>query len=182
MLFHYTKILKSCSLLVGALISTQMFRATPLQAQGHHKPKKGAVTIPVYLLALTVKTDHPTYPADSAVKFTLTAKNATHQDIVLSFSSGQRYDFELFRGDSAKGEKIWQWSKGKMFTMMLSSATIQPGKSLAFTETYRSGGDDMPALTPGVYTVGATLKSSSKTVPAAVLPTAYKTFQVVKTP
>lgn len=178
MLFNRSGYFRGGLMLLSALAATQLFGAAPVQAQENHKPKKGAVTIPVFLLALTVKTDHPTYPADSAVKFTLTAKNTTHQDMALGFRSGQRYDFELFRSNSAKGEKIWQWSKGRMFADMLSSTTLKPGKSLAFTETYRSGGDGMPALAPGVYTVGATLKSVSKSVPSTPLPSAYTTFHV----
>jgi hypothetical protein len=165
-------------LLAGALLTMPTLGAMSLQAHKHAKQKKSAVVIPVYLLALTVKTEHPTYPADSAVKFTLTAKNITHQDVLLSFRSGQRYDFELFRGNSPKGEKIWQWAQSRMFTEMLSCTTLQPGKSLLFAETYKPGGDGMPALTPGVYTVGATLKAVFKSVSTAYLPSAYSTFQV----
>lgn len=178
MLFNRNGRVGATLLLAGALLTLPMLGVTPLKAQGNAGPKKGAAVIPVHLLALTVKTEHPSYSADSAVKFTLTAKNTTHQDVVLSFRSGQRYDFELFRGNSPKGEKIWQWAQSRMFTDMLSSTTLKSGKSLVFTETYHPGGDGMPALTPGVYTVGATLKAVFKSVSTAYLPSSYKTFQV----
>jgi hypothetical protein len=164
-------------LLAGALIAMPMFSTPPLQAQGTTAPKKGvAVAAP---LTLSVKTDQPTYKADSTIKFTLTAKNTTQQDMPVRFNSGQRYDFILYRGKDAKGEQVWQWSKGKMFTMMLSSTLLKPGKPLEYTETYHPGSDGMPALTPGSYTVVATLKGTSKsTTPPISMPTASATFQV----
>jgi len=150
--------------------------AKPLQAQGTPAPKKDVVVAAP--LALTAKTDQPTYKVGSAIKFALTAKNTTQQDLPLRFNSGQRYDFVLYRGKDAKGEKVWQWSKGRMFTMMLSSTTLKPGKPLEYSETYRPGGDGMPALTPGTYTVVTTLKGVSKTTPPVSMPSATATFQV----
>jgi hypothetical protein len=95
------------------------------------------------------------------------------------FNSGQRYDFELYRGKDAKGEKVWQWAKGKMFTMMLSSVMLKSVKPLEFTETYHPGSDGMPALASGSYTVVATLKGSAKTItPPISMPSASTTFQV----
>jgi len=157
-------------------MTTQLLGTQSLQAQGTPAPKKDVVvTAP---LSLTAKTDQPTYKADSAIKLTLTAKNTTQQDLPLRFNSGQRYDFELYRGKNAKGEKVWQWAKGRMFTMMLSSTNVKPGKPLEYSETYRPGGDGMPALTPGFYTVVATLKAASKTTPPISMPTTTVTFQV----
>jgi hypothetical protein len=62
--------------------------------------------------------------------------------------------------------------------MMLSSTTLLPNKSLDYTENYQPGGDGMPALAPGVYTVVATLKSFTKSVAYASSPSASATFHV----
>jgi len=111
--------IKTSLLLTTALTAISLLGTKSLQAQGTLAPKKEVpVTAP---LALTAKTDQPTYKADSAIKFILTVKNTIQQDLPVRFNSGQRYDFELFRGKTAKGEKVWQWAKGRMFTMMLSS-------------------------------------------------------------
>lgn len=176
MLSNRTQFFKAGLLLTAALMTTQLLGTKSLQAQGKPAPQKGVpVTAP---LALTAKTDQPIYKADSAIKLTLTAKNTTQQDVPVRFNSGQRYDFVLYRGKDAKGEKVWQWSKGKMFTMMLSSTTLKPGKPLEYSETYRPGGDGMPALATGTYTVVATLKGVSKTTPPVSMPSASTTFQV----
>ena len=55
-----------------------------------------------------MKTDQPTYHADSNIRFTLTAKNTTQQEMLLRFNSGQRYDFELIRGKDAKGMRLFK--------------------------------------------------------------------------
>lgn len=164
--------------LMAAYALFTMFRPAvpPTQAQRKTVHKKHAASVAVASLALSVKTDQPTYHAGSNIRFTLTAKNTTQQEMLLRFNSGQRYDFELYRGKDAKGDKIWQWAKGMMFTMMLSSAKLEPGKSLEFTETYRPGNDAMVALTPGAYTVVATLKNMAK--PPTSAPSATTTFQV----
>jgi hypothetical protein len=176
--FSRTRFLGPGLLLAGALIATQLFGIGSLQAQEKAAPKKGVVLMPATPLTLTVKTDQPTYHADSAIKFTLAARNTTQQDMPVRFSSGQRYDFELYRGKNAKGTKVWQWARGRMFTMMLSSVSLKPGKPLEFTEAYRPGTDGMPALEPGFYTVVATLKGVSKTTPPVSMPSASTTFQV----
>ncbi|MCW3054146.1 MAG: Intracellular proteinase inhibitor [Chthonomonadales bacterium] len=176
MLSNRTHFVKTGLLLTTTLMTTQLLGTKSLQAQGTPAPKKEvSVTAP---LAITAKTDQPTYKADSAIKLTLIAKNTTQQEVPVRISSGQRYDFELFRGKSAKGEKVWQWSKGRMFTMMLSSISLKPGKPLEYSETYRPGGDGMPALPPGFYTVVATFKGVTKTTPPVSMPSAAATFQV----
>ena len=176
MLSNRTHFVKTGLLLTATLVATQLFGTQSMQAQRTPAPKKDVVVATP--LSLTAKTDQPTYKAADAIKLTLTAKNTTQQDVLLRFNSGQRYDFELFRGKSAKGEKVWQWSKGRMFTMMLSSVPLKPGKPLEYSETYRPGSDGMPALTPGFYTVVATLKAVSKTTPPVSMPSTSKTFQV----
>ena len=175
MLSQRTGLVRTGLLLTGVLIAVQTY--TVAQTHRKHVQKKVTAVVPSAPLALTVKTDQSAYPADSAIVFTLTAKNTTKENILLRFNSGQRYDFELFRGKDAKGEEVWQWARGRMFTMMLTSATLKPGKSLAYTETYHPGSDGMPALTPGAYTIIATLKSPSKAAPSVTFPSASATFQ-----
>lgn len=134
-------------------------------AQHSKKPKKGPAVALAPLL-LKVKTDHASYAASDDILFTLSVKNTTTAPLVLHFNSGQRYDFEL-RKD--KGTKIWQWARGRMFTMMLSSSTLQPGASLTFTDKYHPGSADTPALAPGFYTLVASLTTDAKPTPSATM-------------
>lgn len=160
---------------VGALMALPILSVLPSKAQEQAAPPKGAaVTAP---LALTVKTDQAAYKPDSTIKLTLTAKNTSQQEVLVRFNNGQRYDFELYRGKNAKGEKLWQWSKGMFFNMMVSATKVQPGKSLEYTQTYRSGGG-MPVLPPGTYTMVATLKGVLKTATPTAPLTASVTFKV----
>lgn len=180
MLSQRTGLVRTGLLLTGVLIAVQTYAVA--QTHRKHVQKKVTAVVPSAPLALTVKTDQPVYPADSAVVFTLTAKNTTKENIILRFNSGQRYDFELFRGKDAKGEKVWQWARGRMFTMALSAVPLTPDKPLTFTETYRPGSDGNPTLTPGIYTLMATLKSAPKSSPMApavsAFPAASTTFKV----
>ncbi len=162
-------------LLTGLLLAAPFQGAIPVRAQNKTVHKKKAAVAP---MTLVVNTDQPTYKAADTIKFTLTAKNTTKQDTPVGFNSGQRYDFTLYRGKNAKGEKVWQWAKGKMFNMMLRSILLKPDQPLEFTETYHPGSEEMPVLTPGVYTIVATLQGTYRTTPPIVLPSTSKTFQV----
>ncbi len=90
---------------------------------------------------------------------TLTVKNPGKNAITLNFASGQRYDFELRRGKDKKGDLVWKWSRGRMFTMALSSLSLAPGKTLTYTETAAKDEekDTLLALPAGTYTAIATL-------------------------
>lgn len=146
------------ALILGSLALSAAF-ADGKQRESRKPSRPAAVNVPV---AVVVKTDKKTYVRDAPVKLTLTAKNQSEQAVRLPFSSGQRYDFEIRRGKGNTGEKVWQWAKDRMFTMMLGTVTLERGKSLAYAETYTPGNEGMPALEPGTYTLIGTLTTMGR--------------------
>ncbi|HLV79903.1 MAG TPA: BsuPI-related putative proteinase inhibitor [Chthonomonadaceae bacterium] len=121
-------------------------------------PKAGVeIVVPV---AVSVRTDKKIYRPHEPIKMTITAKNATRDPARLTFPTGQRYDLDIRRGSEPKNPKIWQWSRGRMFTQMVSFVSLPPGKMLVFTETYHPGQEQAPVLTPGAYMITATLASA----------------------
>lgn len=124
---------------------------------GHGVP--GAVVqVPV---AVNLKTDKKTYAPNEPIKMTINVKNTTKQTVKLPFASGQKYDIEIRRGKERNGEKVWQWSRGRMFAMMLSTLPVPPGKTIIFTETYDPAKEK--PLTPGTYTITATVTTRGRT-------------------
>jgi hypothetical protein len=138
------------------------------------KSKPDAAPLPV---VLTVKTNKKSYTAKEPIHVALTVSNPKKtgaKTVTLSFSSGQQYDLELWRGPKKSGEKVWQWAQGKMFTMMLTSRKLDPGKSHTYKETYDPAKLETPALLPGTYRLIATLT----TIGDAPRPRAETTFTV----
>lgn len=108
-------------------------------------------------IELKVHTDQTQYTAGEPIKVTLKATNIQSKDAYLKFSSGQRFDLQLFQPD--KKEPIYIWSANKMFATMLSHVKLKQGES----ETYDAEiGDQMGVLKPGNYLLRAHLANSSQ--------------------
>ena len=84
------------------------------------------------------------------VTWTLTIENLTGSSLKLTFPTGQRGDVTLTKD----GETAYQWSRGQLFTQVVSEVEIKAGLNKAFTL-------DEPGLDvdPGEYTLTATLAS-----------------------
>ena len=156
---------------LGAVLLLVTFTAGACTAQTVHKkpaqpvPGSAPATRPhaveiVVPVAVSVRTDKKTYHSGEPIQMTLTVKNATKDAVKLTFPSGQRYDFDIRRGSTAKSPKIWQWSHGQMFIQMVSSVSLPPGKTRTFSETYQPGQEREPVLTPGTYKITGTLTTS----------------------
>ncbi|KYD11904.1 MAG: proteinase inhibitor [Geobacillus sp.] len=63
---------------------------------------------------------------------TFTVKNQTDRVLTVTFTSGKKYDYILFRD----GEKVKQFSEGKMFTQIYEERLLKQGESLVFQETF----------------------------------------------
>ncbi len=144
-----------------------LMNGTVAGAQGGNPPVEGdpARTAPSKEKPLpvvaAVTTDKKSYASGDSVKMTFTITNKSKEAVRLPFSSGQAYDFVLREGSKSDGKSVWQWSRGRMFTMMVSSVPLAPGKSLTYTATYgeANGAGDKSAksLAAGRYTLTATL-------------------------
>ena len=120
-------------------------------------------------LTLRVVTDKKIYLVNAPIKMTFTVKNAEKKPVALTFNSGKRYDFVV---SSQSGHEMWQWSKGRMFTMDIGTETLGAGKTLTYTETYKPGTPAMPALKPGTYILSAYPAAMDTTLPKTT--TAFK--------
>lgn len=86
-------------------------------------------------------------------RFLLIAKNNLDTEVILQFPTSQKYDFIVKKAD---GKIIWQWSKGMMFSQMLTTLIFNPNEEKIFTEEY--------SLPPGEYTVQGILTTTPEKI------------------
>ncbi|WP_435098869.1 BsuPI-related putative proteinase inhibitor [Halorubrum sp. N11] len=86
---------------------------------------------------------------DAGIDLALTVRNIGDAPETLRFRTGQRADFAAYRldGEAEKVEKIeeveadgedpvWRYGTGRMFTQVLGSETLEPGKSTTYEATW----------------------------------------------
>jgi len=81
-------------------------------------------------LRISVSIPHENIKLGEVVPFTILVENKGLKPRELLFKSGQKFDVRI---ENTKGNKIWRWSDGKMFTQMLETLVIDPGKSVIYT-------------------------------------------------
>ena len=106
---------------------------------------------------LQVSTSKRQYTAGEPILVTLKATNIQEKDAYLKFSSGQRFDFKVFKiGDK---EPAYVWSATRMFNQMTGTVKLK----MAQRETYTAEiGSEMGPLKPGSYRLEAHLTNSSQ--------------------
>jgi len=62
----------------------------------------------------------------------LTITNNTDKAIAINHSNQQMFDFVIF---DKSGNELYRWSKGRMFSMVVISTKIEPGKEITFSDT-----------------------------------------------
>lgn len=82
------------------------------------------------------------------------------EPVELTFSSAQRYDFVVTKGD----KEIWRWSKDKLFAMMMDQITLKPGESLRYTQTWNQREQQGEHTPPGRYEIVGVLKTYPEVV------------------
>ena len=94
---------------------------------------------------ISMSADKISYSIDESIKMTLKVFNYTQEDIVFHFNTSQRYDFII---EDKEGNKIWCWSKDRMFAMMLGEETLGLTNSeIIYIAEYTD------KLSPGYYKV-----------------------------
>jgi len=102
---------------------------------------------PSYRLSIQVSPTQPGHAQVVALGLTLTA----HQDLTLSFGTGQRFDFVALRqGDAAT--PAWRWSDGRFFSQILGTEHLASGQEKAWDASWT------PA-TAGTYRVRGAVKA-----------------------
>lgn len=87
------------------------------------------VTIDKFKVKAEIKPSFEVNSSGLIMKVSIT--NVSDKSIVFNHSSGQKYDFTLL---DSSGKELYRWSDGKFFTMMLTSTTIEAGKTVEFKE------------------------------------------------
>jgi len=110
---------------------------------------------PVEITALTglpgltcyLSTDRSQYQPGQTVVMKMTVTNPFDEPVTLKFTSGKTYDFII--RDHA-GQKVWQWSDGKVFTQALQQRELAAGESYEVSArwTVPEGENKLPA---GLY-------------------------------
>ncbi|HEX9997296.1 MAG TPA: BsuPI-related putative proteinase inhibitor [Abditibacterium sp.] len=104
-----------------------------------------------------VSTDKRRYTVGELIKVSLKATNIQENDVYLKFSSGQRFDFKVFK--AGVKEPVYVWSATKSFIMSTSTIKLKRGER----ETYNTEiGSEMGELGPGKYRLEAYLTNSSQ--------------------
>jgi len=71
--------------------------------------------------------------------------NNTEEEITFHFNTSQRYDFVIADEEE---NKIWRWSRDRMFAMVLGEETLGPDNpEVTYTAQYKS------ELSPGYYKI-----------------------------
>jgi hypothetical protein len=99
-----------------------------------------------------------TEAGEGYVGITFKVKNQTEHEQELTFTSGQKFDFII---KNTVGDKLYQWSGGRMFTQMIETVILQQGEELVFTE--RTEVD----LEPGEYTIEVWMTAQETDVKAS---------------
>ncbi|MBW3636727.1 MAG: hypothetical protein KY445_09740 [Armatimonadetes bacterium] len=106
---------------------------------------------------LQVSTNTLKYTAGEPIQVTLKATNTQHKDAYLKFSSGQRFDFKVFKVGGK--EPVYVWSATKMFTQATSTIKLKMGERQIYNAEI---GSEMDELAPGRYRLEAHLTNSSQ--------------------
>ncbi|NIP59516.1 MAG: hypothetical protein GWM92_10830 [Gemmatimonadetes bacterium] len=112
-------------------------------------------------LAVTLTTDRSAYAVGAPISMTLRVENESAELIAFEFTSAQRYDFLVM---DSEGDELWRWSEGRMFTMALGTETVEPGETLAYTETL---GEGLPE--PGRYRIEGVLTARDRRASASLV-------------
>lgn len=106
--------------------------------------------------ALTLSVSVKDRSVGRGAELTLKACNETDAAVSRSFSSGQRYDFDV-RQD---GATVWHWSHDRVFTQETGSETWGPGTCKSWTATWDGTDDNGTPRPPGEYEAVGVLSSS----------------------
>ena len=94
-----------------------------------------------------------------SVALTFRVSNDTLPDLVIGFSSGQRYDFEIYAAD---GGLLWRWSDRMAFTAVFGDITLPRGKTLTYVERWKPSSATPRDYVAVGWLASYTVRSSSR--------------------
>ncbi len=114
------------------------------------------ITVITGLPGLTcyLSTDRSQYQPGQTVVMKMTVTNPFDELVTLRFISGQTYDFIIRDSD---GQKVWQWSDGKAFTMALHQRELAAGESYEVSTRWTVPAEGETKLAAGLYRINGTI-------------------------
>ncbi|MFZ5649781.1 MAG: BsuPI-related putative proteinase inhibitor [Bacillota bacterium] len=101
-------------------------------------------------LLYVLVTNRRRYRRGEPVNITLTKINVTRQPITLTYTTGQRFEFEAERAD---GMVVWRWSRGRVFAQVTETVTLQPGATQVFTAAWDQRNQQGNLVVPQAITI-----------------------------
>lgn len=89
------------------------------------------------------------------VVFVLEVRNNGPVPVELRFSSGQQYDVLVYK--QGEWSERWQWSRGKMFPLAVTTLRLRPGEVKRFRVEWHQKDQEGRPVPPGEYRVEAIL-------------------------
>ena len=114
-------------------------------------------------VSVSLTAGKPVYQPGEAVDLVLTVTNRSEEALTLRFSSAKQYDFVIKKD----GRELWQWSKGKMFAMALTSLRLGPAESRRFHGSWPQTDPSGRQVEPGSYRATAVLPLLGRPLSAA---------------
>lgn len=138
--------------------------ALPIISTRAQSDQKPAITTsaPRSWVTLKAATDQSRYTVGQPISIKLTATNTHKSGAYLRFTSGQRFDFSVFK--TGTKDAVYTWSAARMFLQSTGFVWIKPGQSENFEAAI---GDEMGQLAPGKYRLLAHLTNSPRAIAAA---------------
>jgi hypothetical protein len=108
-------------------------------------------------LTFTLTMGQSSFPPQAPVGFRMVWRNTSDTARSVNFPSGQDFDITVRTLD---GEEVWHWSRGRLFTQVFRTVTLQPGEERAFTAEWDQLTDAGAPAGPGIYEATATLTAT----------------------
>ncbi|ELZ46748.1 hypothetical protein C464_10243 [Halorubrum coriense DSM 10284] len=106
---------------------------------------------------------------DDGVTLSLRIENEGPDPVTLDFRTGQRAEFTAYpaesepaASDGPRGDPVWRYGAGQLFTQALGSETIAPGEAVDYGGTWR----DPPS---GTYRVVGEVTATERDASAAAV-------------
>ncbi len=103
----------------------------------------------------TVALDVQASDVSGGTRFILTVINSTDKLVPLRFKSSQNYDFVVL--DPSTGQEVWRWSRRMYFSQVVRQEALRPSRNLTFEVVWNHRDNDLNVVTPGKYTVVASI-------------------------
>ena len=98
-----------------------------------------------------IRLDKATYGLGEPVGITLALTNTGQTTASFQFPTGQMYDFVVTR----EGQRVWQWSLGRVFVQAFTTLTLPPGEARTFTDHWDQRNAQGQQVPPGAYEMAA---------------------------